>query len=291
MIKKFSLFEPRSIRKLLILLDQQKANAMLVAGGTNLLVDMKKGLIAPPALVSLQSISKLNRLSYSPKSGLRLGAMTTIHEIEVSPIIKKYYPCLREAASQLGSYQVRNLATVGGNLCHASPAGDMITPLMALGASVRLESIRGQRLLPIEKFFKGPGKTVLKPGECLLEILVPVSEPNTYSAFVKYSRREVLDLAIVNLAACIRVSGGSCEDLRIFLGAVGPTVIRAHHAESVLKGCLLQDSLIKSAGNLVANEIRPISDIRASAEYRREVSRVIIIRVLKDIMKGRTFKS
>ena len=104
-------------------------------------------------------------------------------------------------------------------------------------------------------------------------------------------RRESLDLAIVNLAACIRVSGGSCEDLRIFLGAVGPTVIRAHHAESVLKGCLLQDSLIKSAGNLVANEIRPISDIRASAEYRREISRVIIIRVLKDIMKGRTFKS
>jgi carbon-monoxide dehydrogenase medium subunit len=197
-MKNFDLFEPRSISKLLILLDQYKRSAKVIAGGTDLLVEMEKGAAAFPILISLRNISQLSRISFNPKSGLRLGAAITIHEAETSPIIKKNYPLISQAASQLGALQVRNQGTIGGNLCQASPAGDMIPPLLALGASLKLQSLSGQRVVQIENFFKGPRKTILKSGEILNEILFSPPEPNDSHAFLKYSRMEGVDLAIVN---------------------------------------------------------------------------------------------
>jgi len=281
-MKDFDLFEPRSISKLLIWLDQYKRSAKVIAGGTDLLFEMEKGAVAFPILISLRNISQLSRISFNPKSGLRLGAAITIHEAETSPIIKENYPLIAQAASQLGMLQVRNQATVGGNLCQASPAGDMIPPLMALGALLNLQSVSGQRVVQIENFFKGPRKTILKSGEILKEILIPSPEPNNSQAFLKYSRMGSVDLAIVNVAVkiCLK-EDHKCEEACICLGGVAPTVIRARLTESLIKGKKLDDDLIQKAGEKVLEEVQPISDVRASSEYRREMSRVMTIRALK----------
>jgi carbon-monoxide dehydrogenase medium subunit len=180
---------------------------------------------------------------------------------------------------------VRNQATLGGNLCQASPAGDMIPPLIALGALLNVRSTSGQRSIHCEKFFKGPGRTVLKSGEVLTEIFFPLSEKNCHTAFVKLSRRESVDLAIVNVAVWIRVNESNmCDDVRIVLGAVAPIVMRAYLSESLLKNKRLDNNLIQIAGNKVAEEVQPISDLRASVDYRIEMSRIITIRALEAIM-------
>lgn len=281
-MKDFDLFEPRSISKLLILLDQYKRSAKIIGGGTDLLFEMEKGAVAFPILISLRNISQLSRISFNPISGLRLGAAVTIHEAETSPIIKENYPLIAQAASQLGMLQVRNQATIGGNLCQASPAGDMIPPLMALRALLNLQSVSGQRVVQIEKFFKGPRKTVMKSGELLKEILVPPPEPNDSHAFLKYSRMGSVDIAIVNVAVKIRLEEDhKCKEASICLGGVAPTVIRARLTESLIMGKNLDHNLIQKAGEKVLEEVQPISDIRASSEYRREMSRVMTIRALK----------
>jgi len=284
-MKDFDLFEPRSISTLLRLMDQYKKSAKIIAGGTDLLWEMEKRAISFPILISLRNISQLGRISFNPKSGLRLGAAITIHEAEISPIIKENYPLIAQAASQLGMLQVRNQATIGGNLCQASPAGDMIPPLMALRALLNLQSKSGERTVQIEKFFKGPRKTILKSGEVLKEILVPPPESNDSHAFLKYSRMGSVDLAIVNVAVKIRLEEDhKCKEASICLGGVAPTVIRARLTESLIMGKNLDHNLIQKAGEKVLEEVQPISDIRASSEYRREMSKVMTIRALKAAM-------
>jgi carbon-monoxide dehydrogenase medium subunit len=282
MMKDFELFEPRSISNLLVLAHRYRDSAKIIAGGTDLLVEMKRGTVVPAALITLRTVSGLKRISYRARDGLCLGAGTTIHEIEASPILGERYPLLAQAASRLGSPQVRNQATVGGNVCQASPAGDMIPPLMALGASLVLRSTSGERSMPIEDFFRGPGETLLKPGEVLTEINVPPAEPKARSAFVKHGRREGLDLAIVNVAVWAHLKEDhACEEARLALGAVAPTVIRARSAESLMRGKDLDDDLIRAAGERASEEVQPISDLRASAKYRRQMSRVITVRALR----------
>jgi CO/xanthine dehydrogenase FAD-binding subunit len=281
-MKDFDLLEPRSISKLLIWLDQYRRSAKIIAGGTDLLFEMERGVVACPILISLRNISQLSIISFNPKIGLRLGAAVTIHEAETSPIIKENYPLIAHAASQLGMLQVRNQATIGGNLCQASPAGDMIPPLMALGALLKLQSNSGERTVEVEKFFRGHRKTVLKSGEVLKEILVPPPAPNDSHAFLKYSRMGGVDLAIVNVGVRVRLNEDhKCEEACVSLGGVAPTVIRARLSESLIEGKELSDALIQKAGEKVMEEVQPISDIRASSEYRREMSRVMTIRAVK----------
>jgi carbon-monoxide dehydrogenase medium subunit len=282
MMRDFELFEPRSISNLLALARRYRDSAKIIAGGTDLLVEMKRGTSAPATLISIRTVSGLKRISYRPRDGLRLGAATTIHEIETSPILREHYPVLAQAASRLGSPQVRNQATVGGNVCQASPAGDIIPPLMALGASLVLRSTSGERSMPIEDFFRGPGETLLKPGEVLTEISIPPPEPKARSAFLKHGRREGVDLAIVNVAVWIHLKENhACEEARLALGAVAPTVIRARSAESLMRGKRLNDDVIRKVGERASEEVQPISDLRASAEYRSEMSRVITVRALR----------
>jgi len=285
MIKDFELFEPRSTSKLLTLVNQYKSTAIIIAGGTDLLPEMKRGTVVAPVLITIRDIPELRRITCHPNKGLYVGAATTIHEIETSPVLKEYYPLLVQAASRLGSPQVRNQATLGGNLCQASPAGDMIPPSIALGALLNVRSISGQRSIRCEKFFKGPGQTVLKSGEVLTEIFFPPSNKNCHTAFVKFGRRESVDLAIVNVAVWVRINKNNmCDDVRIVLGAVAPTTMRAHIAESLLKNKRLDNNLIQIAGNKVAEEVQPISDLRASADYRMEMSKIITIRALEATM-------
>jgi carbon-monoxide dehydrogenase medium subunit len=288
MMKDFELFEPRSISNLLALAHRYRDSAKIIAGGTDLLVEMKRGTTAPPTLIGIRSVSDLKRITYRPKDGLRVGAATTIHEIETSAILRKHYPLLVQAASGLGSLQVRNQATIGGNLCQASPAGDMIPPLMALGASLILRSISEQRAIRVEDFFQGHGETFLRPGEVLTEILLPPPNAKACSAFLKHARREGVDLAIVNVAAWIRLKEDHiCEEARLVLGAVAPTVIRARSAESLMGAKKLDDDFVRVVGEKASEEVQPISDVRASAEYRREMSRVMTIRALRAALTDR----
>jgi carbon-monoxide dehydrogenase medium subunit len=286
MISNFDFFEPRTVPDLLFLTDHYKNSARIIAGGTNLLVDMKQGSLSPSVLISVREIADLIGISFDPAGGLRMGAVVTAREIETSPLLRKNYPLLSEAASRLGSYQVRNQATIGGNLCNASPAGDMIPPLMALSAMLELESKTGKRYVQVEDFFKGPGETILNPGEILSSITLPPPNFNR-CAFLKLGRRESADLAMVNVALCLRMGGDNkCDDVRISLGAVAPTVIRALPAEEVLKANGLSEQSIRAAGEAAAKATNPISDLRASADYRREMARVLTIRALKVALQG-----
>lgn len=286
MISNFDFFEPRTVPDLLSLTDDYKNSAMIIAGGTNLLVDMKQGSLSPSVLISVREVADLIGISFDPERGLRMGAVVTVREIETSPLLRKNYPLLSEAASRLGSYQVRNQATIGGNVCNASPAGDMIPPLMALSAMLELESKAGKRYVRVEDFFKGPGETILNPGEILSSITLPPPNFNR-CAFLKLGRRESADLAMVNVALCLRMRGDNkCDDVRISLGAVAPTVIRALPAEEVLKANGLSEQSIRAAGEAAAKTTNPISDLRASADYRREMARVLTIRALKVALQG-----
>jgi carbon-monoxide dehydrogenase medium subunit len=242
----------------------------------------EKGL-TPRYLVSLRNLA--NDLSYikmdyeDGKKVLRIGALTTIHSIEVSEALDKKFYILKEAASQLGTYQIRNRATLGGNLCNASPAADMATPLLALNSRLILLSLEGEREVPINEFFLGPGKTVLKRNEILKEVVV--EEPRSLgSSFLKVSRKAV-GLAIVNVACYLELTNQVVDNIRIALGAVAPTPVRATSLEKELIGMRIDDIDLAEACKKIDEDIKPISDVRASEEYRRHLSRVLTERAVK----------
>ena len=191
--------------------------------------------------------------------------------------MKEKYGILAQAAHKLGSHQVRNLATIGGNLCHAAPSAETASPLIALGASVKLRSVGGERSMLLEEFFKGPGKTALQAGEVLTEIQIPNSLPRTAGVYIKHSIRKAMDLAIVGVAVVVTGGEGNgiCSDVKIALGAVAPTPIRAKQAEATVRGKKVEDVLIEEAAQIASKEAKPISDVRASAEYREEMVKVL----------------
>jgi carbon-monoxide dehydrogenase medium subunit len=180
----------------------------------------------------------------------------------------------------MGSLQVRNLGTIGGNLCNASPAADTAPPLLVLNAKVKVRSINKQRLVPLQEFFMGPGKTTLTPEEILTEVQIPLIKPTGNSYFIKFGRRNAFTLSIVSVATLVKVENGVFDDIRIALGSVAPTPIRASKAEEHLIGHKVNEQVIDDGVNVVANEVKPISDVRASAEYRRDMAYVLTKRAI-----------
>lgn len=248
-----------------------------MSGGTDLLVEMKEGIITPQYVIDLKQISGLNKIEFDGKC-LKIGALATVHEIEISPWIKKYSEILAEAASLLGSLQIRNKGTIGGNLCHASPSADLASPLIALEGKVRIFGKNGERMEELENFFVGPGMTILNPDEILIEIQIPIPSPNTYGTYLKFSPRKAMDLAVVGVAIMItlNLSNHICTKARIILGAVAPTPIRAQKSEKILEGRKIEEDLLEEASNLAAEESRPISDVRGSSWYRKEMIKVLV---------------
>jgi carbon-monoxide dehydrogenase medium subunit len=283
-LREFEYIEPSNISEALTLLDRYGDEARILAGGTDLLVWMKEGARRPKYVINIKHIPGVAHINFSEAEGLKIGALTTIREIETSTLIQEKYASLYQAARELGSVQVRNLATIGGNLCTASPAAEMAPPLLVLGAKVKLRGLRGERVLPIEEFFEGPGSTVIDR-EVLTEIIVPAPDPKSRSIYKSISRRNAVDLAIVGVAVTGVFEGGSKEpsDIKIALGAVAPTPLRAFMAEKVLAGKKLDADVIEEAARTASDEARPITDLRASAWYRKEMVKVLVRRSLEEI--------
>lgn len=278
-MKAFDYFSPKNLEETSELLVKYGREAKLMAGGTDLLVKMKDEVVSPGYVVDLKRISGLNKIEFDG-THLKIGALTHIHEVEVSPFIRRDFEMIAEAASMLGSLQIRNKGTIGGNLCNASPSADLAPPLIALDAIVKIFGKGGDRIERLENFFVGPGATTLSLGEILTEIQIPVPRPNSWGIYLKFSPRRAMDLAVVGVGTLLTLnpSDRACTKARIVLGAVAPTPLRAKKAEQILEGHPIEKNLIYKASDLAAEESRPISDIRGSAWYRREIIKVLVER-------------
>lgn len=279
-LRRFEFLEPSSVGEAVELLVQHDGSAVL-AGGTDLLVKMQDGRLAPPVLISLGRIPGLNAIAYED-GFLKIGATATHGDLEKSELIRRSFGLLAEAASAVGSPQIRNMATVGGNLCNAAPSADTATPLLALDAAVKLVGPKGERVLPLRDFFTGPMQTVLERGEIMTEIRVPVLPRGSGGAFIKHSVRRAMDLALVSVSSVVVVDAdsGICNRARIAMGTVAPVPMRAVSAESLITGKRLDSKIAEEAGLAASAEAKPRSSFRASAEYRHEVLKVLVIRAI-----------
>jgi carbon-monoxide dehydrogenase medium subunit len=277
-MRRFDLVLPNSLDDCLKILADRGGQARPVAGGTDLLPQMKNGVLKPALVVDLSGIARLRQVHNG--SGLRIGAAVTARELEVSPAARGAYLAIAESAALVGSLQVRNLATVGGNLCNAAPSADMAPPLLALEAQAVIAGPRGERTVPIADFFTGVRKTVLAPNELLVELIVPPPGAHSGGQYLRHTPRRELDIAVVGVASQLTLAGGRCTRARIALASVAPTPVRAVAAERALEGQPVTPELIERAATLAIEAARPISDQRGSAEFRRHLVRVLTRRTL-----------
>ena len=271
---RFEYYAPTNLKEALDLLSKHSGDAAPLAGGTDLLVKVKQRLVEPKCIINIKNIKELNGIE-EKGDGVHIGAATKLRTIERSEMIKAKFPLFHEAVRAIGSVQIRNMATIGGNLCNASPAADSAVALLALDAKAHVISSEGVRTVPLEDFFTGPGRTTLKPNELLAEVSSPHLPEDCGTSFLKIGRTS-LDIAIVNIATMLKIEGEVVSDCRIALGAVAPMPIRAHMAEEALRGKELTDETLKTAARTVSGSIAPITDIRATADYRKEVSETLL---------------
>ena len=276
-MKSFEFYEPTTLAEASRLFAE--AHAQLLAGGTDLVIGMKAYTETPESVISLQKIPGLTGITTEADNSISIGAMTKVREVELSGDIQQHHTALAEGASEIGSIQIRNLATIGGNIAHASPAADTVAGLLVVDAQVDIASADGERSVPIDELFTGPGQTVLAPGEIITRFRLP--SPASGSHYIKHKIREVMDLAFIGVAAAINIDNGTITDARIGLAAVAPTPIRATEAEALLKGNALTPELLEQAGEAAAAGCSPISDLRCSAEHRREMVDVLTRRTLQ----------
>lgn len=274
LMPEFEYVAPESLAEACAVLGQWNGRAKVLAGGSDLIVKMKAGLEAPACLVSLKRLHELKGVRHEPGVGVVIGARTTHNELVASPVLGLWFPSVPDAAAGMAGYQIRNVGTVGGNLVNAVPSADLPPILLALNARVKLVSATGVRTLPLDEFFLGPGKTVLAVGEILAEVIIPEQEI-TGSHYLKFGLRKAEALAVVGVAAAVKMQGGVFQDVRIALGAVAPVPLRARAAEDALRGQPATGENLAAAGQLAASAARPISDIRGGADYRRHLVDVL----------------
>jgi carbon-monoxide dehydrogenase medium subunit len=279
-VRRFDLALPRSVNDCLKLLKDGAEGTKLVAGGTDLLPQLKNGLLKPARVVDLSRVAALRTIRKGTGGGLRIGAAVTARTIELDARVRSAYPALAEGAALVGSVQIRNLATVGGNLCNAAPSADMAPPLMALDADAVIAGPGGQRTVPLAEFFLGVRRTVVAADELLLEIVVPATGRGSGGNYLRHTPRRELDIAVVGVASQVTIASGVCAKARIALAAVAPTPVRAAAAEEALTGQPLTPELIARAADLAVEAARPISDQRGSADFRRHLVRVLTRRTL-----------
>ncbi len=281
-MKDFEYTRPRSIDEAVSLYKKGGKNARLLAGGTELVNEMRLGKSQPELVIDLKHIRELDFMELTSE-GLRIGALYRVRDAERSGLLKgSRYNAVSHAAGTLGSPQVRNKATIVGNVCRASPSADLIPPLMALGASVRIVSAGAERTVALEEMLLGPGRTVLETGEIVTEVEIPGMPDHAGCSYYKLSPRKALDLAVVGVAVMVRMNPrvSKCVDARIVLGAVGPTAIRAKKAESILIGADLSQQTIEEVAKAAAEEAKPLDDVRASAWYRKKMVEVVVRRTI-----------
>lgn len=281
---KIEYFTPKTIQEACSLALQYKGEAKIIAGGTDLVVEMKRKEVLPKYIINIGGIG-LDYITCDDRDGLRIGALATIHSIEVSPLILERFNILAQAASKLGSGQVRLRATIAGNLVTAATSADTIPALMVLGAKIKIMGADGEKIVPVENFFTGPGQTILKSDEILTEIQVPNLLPRSGGVYIKHTIRKAMDLAIIGVAALVTMDGDAVSDARIALGTAAPTPIRARRAEAILKGNKISDDILEKAGQAALDEASPRDSLRASADYRSKLIKVLVPRAIKQAVE------
>jgi carbon-monoxide dehydrogenase medium subunit len=281
-MRRFEYLEAHTLRQAIGMLQRHGSQARVVAGSTDFLVRWRAGFWSPDYVVNIQRVPGLSRVVYSRSNGLRLGALVTIQTLEQHPAIRRHYSALASAAASFAGVQVRNLATVGGNICNASPSGDMLPALLAYGSECRLSGPDGHRQVALDQLFTGPGQTVLAQDEVLTEITLPPPPANTGALYIKHSPRGAMDIATVGVSSMVAVDrSGTCTEARIALGAVAPTPLRAYAAEDMLRGQRLDAELLQAATDQAVSQASPIDDVRGTAGYRRQMVGVLTRRTLE----------
>ncbi len=287
-MKEFEYLDPPTLEEAIDHLAAHGAESRLLAGGTDLLLLMQAEAATADFVLDVRRIPELQALEYDEVKGLTLGAAVTLRTVETSPVVRRRYPHLASSAAEIGSIQVRNLGTVGGNVCNAAPSADTAPALLTLDAMARIVGRRGERVVPLGQVFVGPRQTVLQPDEILVSLQVPPTTAPTGAAYLKLKVRPALDIAMVGVAATARLAPGDSvvQRARIALGAVAPTPVRVPEAEALLEGQAVTADLLEEVGRAAAEACRPISDIRASAEYRREMVAVLTRRAVRQAVKA-----
>ena len=273
---------PKSVGEAISLSQRYGEKARYIAGGTDVIVKIKDRQIRPEYLISLKGIPALDQITYQGAE-LRIGALATHRALELSAVLRKHFPILTDAVGNIGSVQIRNVATIGGNIVNAVPSADGATPLITLGTKIRLVGPKDERTMLLEDFFTGPGQTVLRQGEILREFIVPRLPPRTGGAYCKHMRRAAMELPILGVSVLLSLAEDmqTCVDARIGLGVMAPTPMRAKKAENVLKGKKLTADILEEAGKVAASESKPRDTARGEAWYRREMVEVLIPRLAK----------
>ena len=283
-------FEPKTITEALSVLAKYGEHANVIAGGTDVMVDMKYKE-EPGCLVNIKKIPGLDTIQENGAS-LQIGPLVTIRDIETSRLVRERLPLLWESCHQFASLQIRNTATIGGNICRASPSGETLAPLLALEAKAKLAFRDGEKTEAFISFFQGPGKTSLGSKGLLTGIVIPYPPKGSHGVYLKHAVRGAMDIAMVGVAVLITADAGnsSLQDVRIALGAVAPTPIRATKTEALLRGRSLTAALVKEAATLAASESSPITDQRSSAEYRGWIVEALTRRGLEQSWKAASGK-
>jgi carbon-monoxide dehydrogenase medium subunit len=284
-MRKFDLMEPRSLAEACAILADD-SNAKAVAGGTALLTIIKQGLLLPKSLVNLKKISDGAAITFDPVQGLRIGALTTINEIENSETVKRYYPALAEACHVVANIRIRNMATIGGNLAHGDYQSDPPTMLSALNARVELTSAGKIRQISLAAFQLGSYETALQPGELLSAVIIPPLPHGMAGHYVKFTTGSSEERPCAGIAALARIDNGLCHELRLAVGAVSAKPVRIG-AESLANGNALTPDLIGKIANEAARAIDPIDDVRGPADYKRHLVGVLTRRALQALADGR----
>ena len=279
-MKDVQYFAPATLKEALQLKGKHGSSLKVLAGGTDLVRDMNLEFKIPEGVLW---VGKLGLEYIRQEDGLiHIGAATRMQTAGASKLLQQKATALTQAAAKMASPPVRSLATLGGNLCTASPAGDTVCAMLGLGASVVLASSRGRRTVPLAEFFTGPGKTVIQPGELLTEIVIAPTGRNEGSAYAKIGRRAALTLAVVNATSRVRLDAkGNCEEVVIAMGAVAPRPLRAVKAEKLLRGKPFTAEAIARAAEMAVSETRPIDDVHGTAWYRRKTIKVLVERTLR----------
>ena len=276
----FDYYAPESIPEAVALLKDLGDSAFVMAGGTDLLIKKKHGMIAPKAVVALKQIKGLDRISVGPKKGLHIGATALLADVAAHAGIRKNYPAVADAAKNTANVQIRNMGTVVGNLCNASPSADNAPSLLALGAALSIEGPLGGRTLALEDFFRGPGLTALEPAEIVTAVIVPPPTPQSGTAYVHLSARGKVDCSAVCVGAHVALEGRKVKRARLFVGACAPIPMRTPRAEKTLAGKIFTEKLALAAGEAASQEALPITDVRASRDYRNSMVAVMTHRAL-----------
>ena len=281
---RFDYLEPATLSEAFSLLEQHGDNARVIAGGTSLIIWMRQRLLMPKVVIGLGRIPEFDTITFDREEGLRIGAGARHRDIELSPAVKQHYPLLHETFRKVAQPRIRNMGTIGGNLAGGDPLTDPGASLIALDAELTLASSNRARTVSVEDFFVDYYQTALEPGELLTEIRVPPPQRPGWS-HIKFTPRSVEDFATVGVAMTLRANAGSCEDVRLALNSVASTIVRAKRAEDVLRGQRLSDDLLREAGEIAASEVDPMDDNRGSADYKRDLVKVLVRRAAEQAIQ------